>query len=179
MVSGADTGYHACSLHTPPAKRGGQTTQATPLARPIDTPLPSPHKRNQLSPPQGASKESLTCSHSPCCSKGPSKAWISFLASDQFLFSSVTQSCSTLCNPHGLQHTRLPHPSPTPRVCSNSRPLSQWCHPTVSSSVVPFSSCLQSFPASGSFPLSQFFTSGAQSIGASPSASVLPMNIQD
>ena len=69
--------------------------------------------------------------------------------------------------------------SPTPRACSNSSPLSQWCHPTISSSVVPFSSCPQSFPASGSFPISQFFTSGGQSIGVSASASVLPMNIQD
>ena len=96
--SGTKAGYSTCHLHSTPT-RGGQTTQATPLARPIDTPLPSPHKRNQLSPAQGASKESLTCSHSPCCSRGPSKAWISFLASDQFLFSSVAQSCSTLCNP--------------------------------------------------------------------------------
>ena len=78
---------------------------------------------------------------------------------------------------HGLQHARLPCPSPTPGVYSNSCPLSQWCHPTISSSVVPFSSCLQSFPASGSFPMSQFFASGGQSTGAS--ASVLPMNIQD
>ena len=81
--------------------------------------------------------------------------------------------------PYGLQHARLPCPSPTPWACSNSCPLSWWCHPTVSSSVVPFSSCLQSFPASGSFPRSQFFTSGGQSIGASASASVLPKNIQD
>ena len=81
--------------------------------------------------------------------------------------------------PHGLQHTRLPCPSPTPRACSNSHPSSQWCHPTISSSVVPFSSYLQSFPASGSFPMSQFFASGGQSIGASASASVLLMNIQD
>ena len=84
--------------------------------------------------------------------------------------------------PHGLQHARLPCPSPDPRVYSNSCPLSQWCHPTISSSVIPFSSCLQSFPASGSFPVSQkawFFASGGQSIGASASASVLPMNIQD
>ena len=76
------------------------------------------------------------------------------------------------------QHTRLPCPSPSPRVCSNSRPLSRWCHPTISFSVVPFSSCLQSFPAPGSFPTSQLFTSGGQSIGASASASVLPVNIQ-
>ena len=69
--------------------------------------------------------------------------------------------------------------SPTPRACSNSHPLSQWCHPTISSSVIPFSSCSQSFPASGSFPMSPFFTSDGQSIGVSASASVLPMNIQD
>ena len=80
--------------------------------------------------------------------------------------------------PHGLQHARLPCPSPTPGVYSNSCPLHQWCHPTISSSVVPFSACLQSFPALGSFPMSQFFTSGDQSIGVSASASVLPMNIQ-
>ena len=78
----------------------------------------------------------------------------------------------------GLQHTRLPCPSPIPKACSNSHPSSQWCHPTISSSVIPFSSCLQSFPASGSFLMSQFFASGGQSIGASASASVLPMNIQ-
>ena len=81
--------------------------------------------------------------------------------------------------PHGLQHTRLSCPSPTPGACSNSCPLSQWCHPTISSSAVPFSSHLQSFPASGSFPRSQLFGSGGQSIEASVSASVLPMNIQD
>ena len=81
--------------------------------------------------------------------------------------------------PHRLQHTRLPCPLPTPRAYSNSCPLSQWCHPTISSSVVPFSSCLQSFPASGSFQMSQFFASGGQNIGVSASASVLPMNMQD
>ena len=80
--------------------------------------------------------------------------------------------------PHGPQHARLPCPPPYPGVCSNSCPLSQWCHPTISSSFVPFSSCLQSLPASGSFPMSQLFASGDQSIGASASASVLPMNIQ-
>ena len=74
---------------------------------------------------------------------------------------------------------RLPYPLPCPIVCSNSCPLSQWCHPTISSSVIPFSSCLQSFSASGSVPVSQFFTSGGQSIKASALASVLPMNIQD
>ena len=80
---------------------------------------------------------------------------------------------------HGLQHTRLPCPSPTPGACSNSCPSSWCCHRTISSSVDPFSSSFQSFPASGSFPVSQFFTSGDQSIGASASASVLPMNTQD
>ena len=89
---------------------------------------------------------------------------------------SVTQSCLTL-RPHGLQHTRPPCP-PAPRACSNSCP-SQWCHPTISSSASPFSSCVQSFPASGSFPMSQFFTSGGQRIAVSASASVLPINIQD
>ena len=81
--------------------------------------------------------------------------------------------------PHGLQHTRPPCPSPTPRVYSNSCPSSRWYHPTISSSVIPFSSCLQSFPASQSFSMSQFFASGGQSIGASASASVLPMNTQN
>ena len=93
--------------------------------------------------------------------------------------SSVLQSCPTLW-PHGLQHSRLPCPSPAPGVCLNSCPLHRWCHPTISSSdVIPFSSRLQSFPASGSFPVSQFFTSGGQRIGVSASASVLPMNIKD
>ena len=80
---------------------------------------------------------------------------------------------------HGLQHTRPSRPSPTPRVYSNSCPLSRWCHPTISSSVVPFSSCPQSLPASGSFPVSQFFATGGWSIEVSASASLLPMNIQD
>ena len=86
---------------------------------------------------------------------------------------------SNSLRPHGLQHARPPCPSPTPRVYSNSCPLSWWCHPTISFCVIPFSSHLQSFPASGSFPMSWFFASGDQSIGASASASVLPMNIQD
>ena len=81
--------------------------------------------------------------------------------------------------PHGLQHARLPSPSPTPRACSNSCPLSWWCHPTISFSAIPFSSCLQSFPAPGPFPISHLFTSGGQSIGVSSSASVLPVKIQD
>ena len=81
--------------------------------------------------------------------------------------------------PHGLQHTRLLCPSPTPGAYSNSCPLSWWCHPAISSFVVPFSSCLQSFPASGSFPMSQLFASGGQSTGVSASASVPPVNLQD
>ena len=81
--------------------------------------------------------------------------------------------------PQGLQHPRPPFPSPTPRVNSTSCPLSWWCHPTISSSVIPFSFCLQSFPASGSFQMSQLFASGGQSIGVSTSESVLPMNSQD
>ena len=90
-------------------------------------------------------------------------------------------SCSIVSNslrPHGLQHARPPCPSPTPGACKNSCPSSRWCYPTISFSVVPFSSRLQSFPASGSFPRSQFFTSGGHSIRVSTSASVLQMNIQ-
>ena len=97
------------------------------------------------------------------------------LVSVQFNHSVV----SNFLRPHGLQHARLPCPLPTPRDYSNSCPLSSWCHPTISSSVIPFSSHLQSFPASGSFPMSQFFASGGQSIGVSTSASVLPVNIPD
>ena len=85
---------------------------------------------------------------------------------------------SSSLRPHGLQHAKLPYPSPTPRAYSNSCPLSRWYHPVISSYVVPFSSCLQSCPASGSFPMSQFFTPGGQSIGVSASASVLQMNVQ-
>ena len=95
-------------------------------------------------------------------------------------FSSIPQLCPTLCDPMDwLQHTRLPSPSPTPRACSNSCPSSQQCHPIISSSVVPFSSCLWSFPASWSFPMIWLFASDDQSVGASSSASVLPINIQD
>ena len=90
---------------------------------------------------------------------------------------SVTKSCLALW-PHEMQHTRLPCPSPSLGACSNLCPLSQWCHPTISSSLTHFSSSLQSFPASGSFPMSRLFRSDGQSTGASASASVLPMNIQ-
>ena len=131
-----------------------------------------------------------------------------YLCFSSVQFSSVAQLCLTLCDPmdcstpgfpvhhqlpvqfsravrsislwpHEPQHARPPCPSPTPRVYPNPRPSSQWCHPAISSYVVPFSSCLQSFPASGSFPMSQLFASGGQSIGVSASASVLPMNTQD
>ena len=95
------------------------------------------------------------------------------------LLGSIVASCSVVSDtlqPHELQPARLPCLSPSPRVCSDSCPLSRWRHPTISSSVIPFSSCLQPFPASGSFPMSQYFSSGSQSTEAS--ASVLPMNIQ-
>ena len=97
-------------------------------------------------------------------------------------FSKIQFNCSVMSNslwPHGLQHARLPCPSPICEVCLNPCQLSWWCHPTISSSVIPLSSCPQSFSTSGSFPKSQFFTSGGQSTGASASASVLPMNTQD
>ena len=93
----------------------------------------------------------------------------------QFSPSVVTDSL----RPHGLQHARVPYPSSIPWACSNSCPLTQWCHPTISSSVIPFSSRLQYFPASGSFPMSQFFTSVGQRIGVSASTSVFPVNIRD
>ena len=98
-----------------------------------------------------------------------------YISSVQFSRSVV----SNFLRPHEPQHAMPPCPLPAPRVHPNPCPLSQWCHPTISSSVVPFSSCPQSFPASGSFPMRQFFASGGQSIGVSASASVLPMNIQD
>ena len=100
------------------------------------------------------------------------RGWLS-ISSVQLL------SCVRLFAPHGLEHAKLTCPSRTPGACSNSCPSGWWCHPTTSFSVIPFSSCLQSFPASGSFPTSQFFASGGQSIGVSASTSVLPMNTQD
>ena len=115
------------------------------------------------------------CSNFLCTNKG-----IRWMGTFSVLV--VQFSCSVVCYslwPHGLQHTRLPCPSPTPGACSNLCPLSQWCHPTILSSFFPFSSCLHSFPASGSLQTSQFFTSGGQRIGVSASASVLPMNNQD
>ena len=104
----------------------------------------------------------------------PENFWV-ILPMFQFSHSVISDSL----RPHGLQHTRPPCPSPTPRAYSNSCPSSQWCHPTISSSVIPFS-CLQFFPSSGSFPMSsQFFSLGGQRIGVSTSTSVLSMNIQD
>ena len=105
----------------------------------------------------------------------PCYLWVAIVQSLCRIWRSVM---SHSLRPHGLQHSRLPCPPLSPRVCSNSCPLSRWCPPTTSSCVVPFSSCLQSFPTSGSFPISQFFTSAGQSIGASASASVLSTNIQ-
>ena len=105
---------------------------------------------------------------------------INTIISVQFSSFQFTHSVlSDSLRPHGLQHARPPCPSPTLRVYSNSCPLSRWCHPTISSSVVPFSSCLQSFPTSGSFQMSQPFASGGQNIGASASISVFPINKQD
>ena len=138
----------------------------------------------------------MTCSESTCPDKYKlhkvtkarshiysSRIWMNkepemtaFNISFQFSRSVVSDSLQ----PHEpQQHARLPYPSPTPQACSNSCPLSRWCHPTISFPVTPFSSCLHSFSESRSFPMSQFFTSGCQSIGASASASVLSMNIQD
>ena len=105
-----------------------------------------------------------------------------YIKTSKYIYQSVQFSHSVVSNslrPRGLQHARPPCPSPTPGACSDSGPLSWWCHPTISSSVIPIFSCLQSFPASGSFQMSQFFSSDGQSIGVSASTSVLPMNIQD
>ena len=103
-------------------------------------------------------------------------AFLPFLENSvQFIHSVVSDSLWS----HGLEHAKPPCPSPTPRAYSNSCPFSRWCHPTISSSVIPFSSCLQSFPEWGSFQMSQFFASGGQNTGVAASTSVLPMNIQD
>ena len=111
------------------------------------------------------------------CQEIINKCWWGSELPCHLQFSSVTQSCPTLCDP--MDCSVAPCPAPTPGAYSTSCPSRQWCHPTISSSVIPFSSCLKSFLASGFFPVSQFFTSGGQSIGVSASASVLPMNIQD
>ena len=110
------------------------------------------------------------------------RMWLPLERENVIVFSSVQFSRSVMSNslrPHESQHARPPCPSPTPEVNSDSCPSSQWCHPAISSSVVPFSSCPQSFPESESFPMSQLFAWGGQSIGVAASASVLPMNTQD
>ena len=124
-----------------------------------------PWKRTNLLPGGGAA---------PRLRRGGGGNLEGWVSSVQFSRSVVSDSL----RPHELQHARPPCPSPNPGVHSNSCASSRWCHPTISSSVVPFSSCIQSFPTSGSFPMSQFFASGGQSIGVSASASVLPMSIQ-
>ena len=148
--------------------------EQTHLGAPCSAPSLSPHPWDHSCQSMGACKSQAQASGA----LGPEQRASSPRICVPGLTCSVIQSCQTLGS-HRLQHTRLPCPSPSPRACSNSCPLSQWCHPIISSSVIPFASCLQSFPASGSFPVSQLFTSGSQSIAASTSASVLPMNIQD
>ena len=125
-------------------------------------------------PNQGVQKGGNICMADLfCCTVEINKT----LSSNSVQFSHSVMSDSL--QPHEPQHARPPCPSPTAGVCSNPCPLSRWCHPTISSSVIPFSSCPQSFPASGSSQMSQLFASGGQSIGVSASASVLPMNTQD
>ena len=158
---------------------GGQRIETSALASvlPINSQSSFPLGLNGLLAVQGTVK-SLLQHHSQKASILQHSLFFNCL-----VVTSIHQfSCSIVSNSlrsHGLQHTRPPCPSPARWVYSNSCPLSQWCHPTISSSTIPFSSCLQSFPASGSFPVSQFFASGGQSIGVSASASVLPVNIQD
>ena len=138
-------------------------------------PFPTPRDfRNQVTEPLSLASPALVGRFFTTSTTWEVQKW--------FQFNSVQFSCSAVSNslwPHGLQHTRPPCPSPTPGVYPNSCPLSQWCHPTISSSVIPFSSCLQSLQVSGSFQMSEFFASGGPSIGVSASASVLPMKVQD
>ena len=132
--------------------------------------LPCPSPRNLLNPGIEPRSTALQVDSWP---SEPSMKLLTLVR--QFSHSIMSDSLW----PHGLQHTRLLYPSSTPGACSNLCPLSQWCHPTISSSAAPFSFCPQSLPASEPFPMSQFFTSCGQSIGLSSSASVLPMSIQD
>ena len=128
-------------------------------------------------------KKAHKIKHKPDQFSNTSKTKQNFLGlitnSGSFQFSAILSVMFESLLPHELHHARPPCPSPTPRVHPNPCPSSRWCHPTISSSVVPFFSCLQSFPASGSFPVSKFFASGGQSIGVSASTSVLPINTQD
>ena len=131
-----------------------------------------------LPPPLPSPVSNSSCLFTWCQPLDASYCTVLLYFSRYYCCCSAAQSCLTLW-PHGLHQAKLLCPSPSQRVCSNSCPSSWWCHPTISSCVVPFSSCLQSFPASGSFQMSLFFTSGGQSIGASASTSVFPVNIQD
>ena len=139
-----------------------------------DTIQPS-HPMSSPSPPAFNLSQLSVFSNESVLIRWPRKTMDTRISSVQFSHSVLSDSL----RPHEPQHTRPPCPSPTPRVYSNSCPSSQWCHPAISSSVVPFSSCPQSLPASGSFAMSQLFAWGGQSIGVSVSASVLPMNTQD
>ena len=146
-----------------------------------ETPVQSQHQEDPLEK-EMATHSSILAWEIPWTEESGRLQFMGLKKNQTQLRDSVQFSCSVVSDslrPHGLQHTRLLCPSPTPGVDSNSCPLSRWCHPTISSSVIPFSSHLQSFPASGSYPVSQLFASGCQSIGVSASASVLPMNIQD
>ena len=147
--------------------RVGDAIQVSHLLSSPSTPAPNPSQHQSLFQWVNSSHE-------------VAKVLSSVIFNNAAVFFSQQLSCSVMSDslwPHGLQHTRLPCPSPTPGACSNSCPSSQWWHPTISSSVIPFSSCLQSFPASGSFQMSHLFALGGQSIGVS--ASVLLINIQD
>ena len=147
------------------------------MSLPLEPPLPPPTPSYPSRLSQSTEFE-LTASYS----KFPLATYFTYGSAYVSMFSSVQFSLLVVSNslqPRGLQHARLPCPSPTPGACSNSCPSSWWCHPTISSSVIPFSSCPQSLPASGSFPMNRFFTSGGQSIGVSASASVFPMNTLD
>ena len=155
--------------------------QCLPLPRSLWYEVPSPEFCCCLRPDRRR-MESRLSHYKDCVAKSIStslsRAWNVYLFVHQF---SSVQSLSRvqLLQPREPQHSRPPCPSPTTGVHPNPCPLSRWCHPTISSSVVPFSSCPQSFPASGSFQMSQLFVSGGQSIGVSTSTSVLPMNTQD
>ena len=167
-----------CNMHTPPSGQTppsprvhGSVSRSMFMQVPACLPL-LPGKNFLHTLPKTLLIQSLLeCS--------PSESLMQTFITSQFSSLQFSHSVvSDSLRPHGLQHIRPPCPSPTPGVYSNLCPSSMWCHPTISSSVAPFSSCPQSLPASGSFPMSQFFASGSQSIRASASASVLPMSIQ-
>ena len=155
------------------------TTLKISQALPVHPCLPTiPLATNYLSsclPTFVLSRISHSWNHSVCSLSD----WLLSLSILSFRFSSVAQSCPNICDPMDCNTPGFPVHHQFPELAQCPCPLSQWYHPTISSSIIPFSSCLQSFPASGSFPMSQFFPSGDQSAGVSASASVLPMNIQD